>query len=83
MNGFLDDLPDISLENERPKPRKRRPGGDDERVVCVIYTIARCPYCDSHQVPTYDSKGALKYRRCSDCGKTFKSVVRNYEPHRD
>ena len=61
----------------------RAAGGDDERVVCVIYTIARCPYCDSHRAPTYDRKEALKYRRCSDSGKTFKSVVQNYEPDRD
>lgn len=83
MNGFLDDLPDISVGDERRQPTKRRPGGANERTDCVIYTIPRCPYCDSHRVPTYDSKGALKYRRCSDCGKPFKSGGPDYEPRMD
>lgn len=70
MSGFLDDIPGQPL-----RPSKQQA----DQVNCVTYTIPRCPECKSPRCPTTNSDGPLKYRRCSDCGKTFKSFVMNWD----
>jgi len=76
MSGFLDDIPGIPLGT---KHKKR----DIKQIKCVTYTIPRCPACGSSRCPTYESQGALKYRKCVDCSNTFKSFVLNWDPERD
>ena len=44
-------------------------GGD-----AVSYRPVRCPRCRSKEVPINHTAGRVRYHKCDDCGKTFKSV---------
>ena len=46
----------------------------EEEDVGIIETAVRCPRCNSENVPTYSTKGPVKYRKCKQCGHTFKSI---------
>lgn len=75
MSGFLDDLPNLgSPSPERPHAPHRKPNKD-----FVPFVRVRCPNCGSTRCPVYDSNHVpIRYHRCQDCGRTFKSVEVNY-----
>ena len=77
MAGFLDDLPDLGdLEPEQPEaPRRKR------RKDFVPFVRVRCPACGSLRCPVYNTNHIpIRYHRCQDCGRTFKSVEINHKP---
>jgi ribosomal protein S27E len=75
MAGFLDDLPDLGdLGPERPEPPRHTRNKD-----FVPFVRVRCPACGSVRCPVYDSNHIpIRYHRCQDCNKTFKSVEVNF-----
>ncbi len=75
MTGFLDDLPELGTPGERPQQPRRRANPDFAPFMRV-----RCPRCGSGNCPVYNSNHIpVRYHRCHDCGKTFKSVEVNYK----
>ncbi len=73
MAGFLDDLPELDLPGDRPEKPRRQANPD-----FVAYVRTRCPECGSTRCPVYDSNHIpVRYHRCQNCGKTFKSVEVN------
>ena len=86
-NGFLDDLPELDIETNAPRRKKRvkpEPAGTEHEAVVIWHDI-KCPYRDCGSEDTYVAhsdpltKGCVnKIRRhkCRECGRTFKSVQR-------
>jgi ribosomal protein S27E len=74
MSGFLDNLPSLSPDDDRPR-RQTKPKKSDS----VLYVRTRCPACNSVKCPVYDSNHIpIRYHRCQSCGRTFKSIEVNY-----
>jgi ribosomal protein S27E len=76
MSGFLDDLPDLGFDPERPQAPPRKRNKD-----FVPFVRVRCPSCGSTRCPVYNTNHIpIRYHRCQDCSRTFKSVEVNYKP---
>ncbi len=69
---FLDDLPELDL----PEPPRRPDRPDPD---CVLWTRVGCPKCGSDNCPVTNSNHIpVRYHKCNNCGRTFKSIETNY-----
>lgn len=80
-NGFLDNLPDLGLDDEeKRRHRKAKPAPPEtEEPVYSFPTKSRCPACRSLNTVAVNTKGGVQYRECRDCekaGKEYKYVVK-------
>jgi hypothetical protein len=67
----------IEPPHHRPEhwpPTPPEGDGDDNAMPCVEFHPLRCPYCQSTHVPYYSRRGLLRYHRCRECRRTFKSL---------
>jgi len=73
-DGFLDDIPDVTLGENNRRVKKKPAGPDRPPPKVVIYHIVHCPVCKSTNVPVYSTEKPIRYHKCSDCGHNFKSI---------
>lgn len=72
--AFLDDLPDLGMQQSRRK-RKRLPASDADGTPVVYYVRVQCPKCGSKDCPVYSSDELpVRRHRCKNCDLRFKSV---------
>jgi hypothetical protein len=64
----------MACENRALQERQQQHGDEGDRIACVPYVAARCPFCARHKPFTYAVKGRTRYPRCMHCGRRFKSV---------
>ena len=84
-NGFLDDLPDIDILRRRKRKKSPEPKDQDQ---LVRFIRLRCPKCGSVQVPVQHTNpeidgNIVRHHKCSNCGRTFKSIEENYQPENE
>lgn len=81
-NGFLDNLPDLGLNDRDGKKhrKKTQPVKLNEGEAAYSFpTKSRCPFCGSLNTVAENTKGGVQYRKCKDCeevGKKCKYTVR-------
>lgn len=73
----------FSITVNKPPPPEAPPEGsaaddsmsiDGQRV--AEYHVTKCPYCGSKRVPVQHTDRPVRFHKCADCGRTFKSVER-------
>lgn len=72
MSDFLNNLPDLGLQRNASRRKKKQIDLED---VVVKYVRIKCPKCGCHKVPVYDTNHLpIRYHKCSKCGLNFKSI---------
>jgi uncharacterized protein (DUF983 family) len=47
---------------------------DDQHVrPCVPFVPFRCPFCGRHKPFTYAVRGRMRYHRCQNCNRKYRS----------
>jgi transposase-like protein len=73
MSNFFSDT-EGWLKDYIPEQRSKKEAPTDE-VLCVVYVPVRCPYCRSvKKIHCYSKDGKIRYHKCNNCGRKFKSV---------
>jgi hypothetical protein len=47
---------------------------EDRKELAVVWNPVRCPDCNSSHAPVYRTMGRVRYHKCRDCLRNFKSV---------
>ena len=76
---WIDRDPDWIPRPRRPQERVGQSAPTGDGVPIVIWIPVACPHCDSIHCPTTGTPKAvpgMRYHKCSDCGRSFKSFER-------
>lgn len=63
----------INRDGESQDPETPPPAEDDE-LPCVEWKPVRCEFCESKRKTTSGGRGVLRWHRCLDCGRAYKSI---------
>lgn len=61
-------LPDDEEEDEQQE------AAEGDELPCVGWRPVRCHYCGSIRKSTSAGRGSVRWHRCHDCGRPYKSI---------